>query len=168
MSTKKGKLRVVDGDRMYLGMPLDDSLPADQIHERLIEHSTEEIAEKLLLESPTGLASLPLPEQGAGTKVKPHHVLALLEDAVNMCCPDTDDEFDIGKDFKHKLLESHIGQIETFLDRPIIINLLNEGRLDLVREWFIDSTLNQPYYFGGQKGRPKLRKDLPRDSWSVE
>ncbi len=156
------RLRVVRGGRQVLGMSEDGDVALDGLSERLRELGTEDIAERLLTH-PSGHDDL-LPEQKVtGARIKTDHVMALLDDAVAMCCPDTDDEFCLD-DFKHRLLDSHLGQLEVFLDRPFILRLLDEGRLDLVREWFMDAVLNQPFFFS-RKGKPKLRKDLPWQAW---
>ncbi len=157
------KLRVVRGDQEVLGMPPDGDVPLEGLSERLLELGTDAIAEQLLSE-PSGQDDLPTPLDVPGARIKTEYVLALLDDAVAMCCPDTEEEFCLEDDFKHHLLASHLGQLEVFLNRPFIVQLLNEGRLDLVREWAMDSIWNQPIYFT-RKGKPKIRKDLPWDSW---
>ena len=160
--SSRTKLRVVRGGQEVLCMPLDGDVPLEGLSEQLLELGTETIADRLLTH-PSGHDDLPLQEEVPGARVKTDHVLALLDDAVNMCCPDTEDEFDLD-DFKHHLLASHLGQLEVFLNRPFILKLLEEDRIDLVREWAMDAIWNQPIYFT-RKGKPKVRKDLPWDAW---
>ena len=160
--SNRPKLRVVHGDQEVLGMPLGGDVALDGLSDRLQELGTEAVADRLLTH-PSGHDDLPPQQEVPGARIKTDHVLALLDDAVNMCCPDTEEDFYLD-DFKHHLLSSHLGQLEVFLNRPFILRLLDEGRLDVVREWLTDAVLNQPYYFT-RKGKPKVRKDLPADSW---
>ena len=160
--SNRPKLRVVRGDQEVLGMPLGGDVRLDGLGERLQDLGTEAVAERLL-DEPSGHDDLPPQHEQPGARIKTDHVLALLDDAVAMCCPDTDEEFCLDE-VKDRLLDSHLGQLEVFLDRPFILQLLDEGRLDLVREWFMDAVLNQPYYFS-RKGKPKVRKDLPWHAW---
>ena len=158
------KLRVVQGDREVLGMPLGKDVPLEGLSEQLLELGTDAVADRLLTH-PSGHDDLAPEQEVQGARIKTDHVLALLDDAVNMCCPDTEEKFEL-EDFKHRLLASHLGQLEVFLNRPFILQLLEEDRIDLVREWFMDSILNQPFYFS-PKGKPKVRKDLPWHAWKA-
>ena len=160
--SKRPRLRIVRGGQQILGMPRDGEVAVDGLSERLRELGTEAVAERLLTH-PSGHEDLPLQQEVPGARIKTDHVMALLDDAVAMCCPDTDEAFCLD-DIKHRLLDSHLGQLEVFLSRPFVLRLLEEGRLDLVREWFMDAVLNQPFFFS-RKGKPKLRKDLPWQAW---
>ena len=174
------KLKIIKGGgktvpSMYLDIPIQGTVPVCDIGQKFLECDLQELAEYVVYNSPGELYGIAGPPQGETTttgRINALDVLALLEDAVNFCAPEpetwTGDEYEYDlEDYDTRLLASALSQLDTFLERKPIIALLDEGRIDVVREWYIDSVLNQPYWIDTD-GYAHLREDKCRGTWFVD
>ena len=182
MSTPK--LRVIKGGGRtkkpkqpteYCGIHVHGQVPAWNIGNTFLEFDLNELANHVLDNPPGEMYDIDGPPEGAKSKstdkIDGLAVLALLEDAVNFCAPepevwDGDHDYDMD-DYDTRLLNSALMQLDAFLERKPIIALLHDGRLDLVREWYIDSVLNQPFWIDDE-GKAHLREDTNKGNWFLE
>lgn len=180
---QKPKLRVVKGGGqktkaqqpdVYLGIDVRGETLAWNVGNTFLEFDLLELANHVLDNPPGEMYDIDSPPEGAKSKrtdkIDGLAVLALLEDAVNFCAPEPeewsgDHDYDMD-DYDTRLLNSALMQLDAFLERKPIIALLHEGRLDIVREWYIDSVLNQPFWIDDE-GKAHLREDTNKGNWLV-
>lgn len=180
--SKTPKLRVIKGEGCtkqpteYCGIDVHGKVPAWNIGNTFIgEFELLELANHVLDNPPGEMYDIDSPPEGAKSKrtdkIDGLAVLALLEDAVNFCAPEPeewsgDHDYDMD-DYDTRLLNSALMQLDAFLERKPIIKLLHDGRLDIVREWYIDSVLNQPFWIDDE-GKAHLREDTNKGNWFTE
>ena len=178
--SKTPKLRVVKGGGAgkYLGLPLTGKLKLNKNHAiDLVEREDLlDVAEKFMTEPPEHGHGLPKARQPSpkSATIPASYYLALLEDTVCFTAPEPPDGYDENgeadfdwEDYDTDVLCSHLLQLDYFLQRKPVVELLHAGELDTVREWWIDSALNQPFWLD-EAGVAHIREDTNAGGWTVD